>query len=126
MSTSIMASYLSGDRSKRLSKEVMQTKPADSFVVYGLRETYHELGQYEFKVVLSPKKFKNSHLSDMTLFDSNGKPMSFELQKWGRKMNCRFVIDQSVADGVSVAKLSLRDPSGNTFSANVTWWVIKP
>lgn len=106
----------------------MPTKPVskDNYVVYGLRETYHELGQYEFKVVLSPKKFRNSHASDLILFGSDGKPMQFELHKWGRKMNCKFTIDQNVADGISVAKLSLLDASGNSLSTNVTWWVIKP
>lgn len=106
----------------------MLTKSADkdNYVVYGLRETYHELGQYEFKVVLSPKKFRNSHASDLVLFDSSGKPVQFELHKWGRKMNCKFVIDQSVSDGISVAKLSLHDASGNILSTNISWWVIKP
>ena len=101
-------------------------KPADKYVVYNLRETYHELGEYEFKVVLNPRSFRNSHLSEMALVDSDGKPMRFELKKWGRKMNCSFHIDEKVADGIAVAKLSLKDERGTEVTGRVQFWVIKP
>jgi hypothetical protein len=101
-------------------------KPADKYVVYNLRETYHELGEYEFKVVLSPRTFKNSHPSEMVLVDSDGKPIRFELKKWGRKMNCKFFIDQNVADGISVATLNLKDDRGTSLTVRLTFWVIKP
>lgn len=99
----------------------------EKFVVLNLRETYHELGRYEFKVVLSAKHFKNSHFCEMTLVDSDGKPMNYEVQKWGRKMNCTFVIDPLVADGVSKVRLSLRkEESAEPQSSLLSFWVIKP
>lgn len=100
--------------------------PSEKFVVYNLRETYHELGEYEFKIVLSPRHFKNSHLSEMTLHDSDGKPMSCQIKKWGRKMNCLFKIDQSVADGVSNADIVLKEEGKDPLTARLTFWVIKP
>lgn len=104
----------------------MATKPSDKFVVYNLRETYHELGEYEFKVVLSPKYFKNSHISEMQLVDSDGKTMRFELKKWGRKMNCIFIVDETSADGVASARLQLKDDRGNIVPGHLTFWIIKP
>ncbi|MHB8407934.1 MAG: hypothetical protein ACYDHY_07610 [Acidiferrobacterales bacterium] len=104
----------------------MAQRSLEKYLVYNLRETYHELGQYEFKVVLSPKLFRNSHLSSLTLVDSDGKAMSFELNKWGRKMNCSFVVDKNVADGVSTVKLSLVDDKEQPHDALLRFWVIKP
>lgn len=98
-------------------------RPAEKYVVYNLRETYHELGKYEFKVVLSPKFFKNSHECELLLQDSDGKPIRNEVQKWGRKINCSFVLDETVADGVSQALLKL---SGDKGEVRITFWVIKP
>jgi hypothetical protein len=109
-----------------LPEEVMPTKPSDRFVVYNLRETYAELGEYEFKVVLSPRYFKNGHSSEMQLVDSDGKPMRFELKKWGRKMNCVFFIDENTADGVAAARLQLQDDKGHAVPGHLTFWVIKP
>jgi len=98
----------------------------EKFVLYNLRETYHELGEYEFKVVLDPRSFKNGHLSELTCVDSDGKPMNFEVQKWGRKINCKFIIDKSVSDGVSTVKMTLRDDEGHELAGRTSFWVIKP
>lgn len=97
----------------------------EKFVVYGLRETYHELGTYEFKIVLNPRNFKNSHGSDITLVDSDAKPMKFIIKKWGRKISCTFTIDDSVADGVSVARLEMRDEKEVVHAGRLSFWVIK-
>lgn len=98
----------------------------EKFVVYNLRETYHELGSYEFKVVLNPKFFKNSHRSELTLVDSDGRPMRYEVKKWGRKINCAFTIDPSVADGVSQAYLKLLTEKDDEVAGRLIFWVIKP
>lgn len=100
-------------------------RSAEKFVVYNLRETYHELGKYEFKVVLNPRFFKNSHESNLELVDSDGRLMRYELNRWGRKLNCSFVIDETVADGVSRAKLSLKDDNDNVHGGTISFWVIK-
>jgi len=99
---------------------------AERFVVYNLRETYHELGKFEFKVVLDPRYFKNGHLSEVVLSDSDGKPMKYDVQKWGRKINCTFFLDKTVADGVSNIKMVLRDDEGYEMTARSSFWVIKP
>ena len=99
---------------------------AQKYVLYNLRETYHELGSYEFKVVLDPRSFKNGHFSDLTCVDSDGKPMRFEFQKWGRKINCKFIVDRTVADGVSTVRMILKDDEGHEHQARATFWVIKP
>lgn len=101
-------------------------RPVEKFVAYNLRETYHELGEYEFKVVLHPRVFKNSHESSLSLVDSDGKPMSFVIKKWGRKINCSFTVDENVADGVSVARLEMRDERGEIHQGRFSFWVIKP
>lgn len=101
-------------------------RPVEKFVAYNLRETYHELGEYEFKVVLHPKVFKNSHNSELSIVDSDGKPMKFTVKKWGRKINCTFLVDEAVADGVSVARLMMKDEKGETHQGRLSFWVIKP
>jgi len=104
----------------------MPFRGSEKFQVFNLRETYHEFGSYDFKVFLSPKLFKNSHLSSMDLIDSDGRAMRFTLDKWGRKMNCSFILDRTVSDGVSTARLSLVDDLGNIHESFLRWWVIKP
>lgn len=104
----------------------MPREPPKKFQVYNLRETYHELGEYEFKIVLHPRFFKNSHLSELVLVDSDGKEMKHETKKWGRKINCHFVIDPSVADGVSICTLQLKDDKERLVPGRLTFWVIKP
>ena len=95
------------------------------FIVYNIRETYHELGEYEFKIVLSPSKYKNAHDSDVRITDSDGNLMEFEANKWGRKINCKFKIDENVADGVSSVLLDLRRHDGTLLQSRLYFWVIK-
>lgn len=101
-------------------------KQVQKFVVYNLRETYHELGTYEFKIVLHPKNFRHGHTSSMTMVDSDGKPMELDVKTWGRKVNCLFKIDKSVADGVSIATLDVIDSKGEKHNMRLTFWIIKP
>lgn len=92
------------------------------FVVYSLDETYPELGEFSFKVVLSPR-FGGSETSfDIRMVDSDRKPMRFVLRRWGRKLNVTFTIDRDVSDGVSTAAI-VRD--GQEFG-RLSFWVIKP
>ena len=104
----------------------MSSRSGDTkFVAYNLRETYAELGEYEFKVVLSPKHFKNSHSSELSLRDSDGKTMRHEVNRWGRKMNCKFTIDDDCSDGVAACRLVLRDDRGRETVQQLTFWIIK-
>ena len=102
------------------------TKSIDMFIVYNLRPTYHELGEYEFKVVLSPDKFKNSHDSDIVVLDSDGGRIATTVQKWGRKINCVMSIGCEVPDGVATAKMALRLKDGTEVLSSFSFWIVKP
>jgi hypothetical protein len=103
----------------------MAGKTIEKFIVYNMRETYAELGEFEFKVVLSPRHFKNCHGSEMKVVDSAGREMSCETKKWGRKLTCRFAISTETADGVARVSLLLGDDSGHSYSQQLEFWVIK-
>lgn len=96
--------------------------PSPRYQVYGLEETYPELGTFLFKIVLNPKFYKSGHDFDVNVFDSDRKPMRFDLKKWGRKLNVAFVIDPQVADGVAFAIISREGQE----IGRLSWWVIKP
>jgi hypothetical protein len=104
----------------------MKKGNSSKYVIYNLRETYHELGDYEFKIVLDPRGFENSHTSDISIFDPDGKEISCSIERWGRKMRCNFKIDESIPDGVSVVKIILRDSRKKEQQHFVKFWVIKP
>jgi len=92
------------------------------FQVYGLDETYPELGEFVFKIVLSPRTCKTGQDFDVNLIDSDRKPMRFNLNKWGRKLNVSFVIDRTVADGVSTAVITRKGQE----IGRLSFWIIKP
>lgn len=92
------------------------------FQVYGLDETYPYLGTYAFKIVLNPRYYKSGQDFDVAVWDSDRKPMRFELKKWGRKLNVSFTIEPSVADGVAFATITRNGQE----VGRLTWWVIKP
>lgn len=96
--------------------------PSPKYQVYGLDETYPELGSYSFKIVLNPRFFKAGHELDVVVVDSDRKPMKYDVKKWGRKLNVTFVIDQQVADGVAFASIV----KGGQEVGRLNWWVIKP
>lgn len=93
------------------------------YQVYNLRETYHELGRYEFKVVLSPRNFKNAHGFRVEMHDSDRHPMSHDSEVWGRKINVRFEINGRTADGVS--RVNVYTPKGDLL-CQLNYWVVKP
>ena len=78
--------------------------PVPRFQVYGLAQTYPELGEYSFKVVLNPRLYKSGQDFDVCIVDSDRKPVKFELKRWGRKLNVTFVIDEALA-GEAVSRL---------------------
>jgi hypothetical protein len=96
--------------------------PAQRYQVYGLDETYPQLGKFSFKIVLNPKFFKSGQDFDVQLLDSARNAMRFKLQKWGRKLNVDFIIDNNVPDGVSTASIS----KDNVEVGRLLFWVIKP
>jgi len=96
--------------------------PAQRYQVYGLDETYPELGKFSFKIVLNPRFFKSGQDFDVQLLDSGRNPMKFKLNKWGRKLNIDFMIDDTVPDGVSTALIS----KDSMEVGRLMFWVIKP
>lgn len=96
--------------------------PSPRFQVYGLEETYPELGRFSFKVVLNSRFYKSGEDFRVDLVDSDRKPMRFEVKRWGRKLNVSFDIDPQTSDGVSVAAISRAGQE----VGRLTFWVIKP
>lgn len=103
----------------------MQKQP-DKLAVYSLREIYHQLGEYEFKIVLNSRFFKSGHGSVVRMFDSDGKEMPIEQSTWGKKINVQFKIDEGVPDGVARIKLHLVPDKGPSFEKHLSYWTIKP
>lgn len=97
----------------------------DSFVVTHLRDIYHELGEFEFKVAFDTEKFGQESKPTIQTIDSSGKPMKSYAKIWGSKLKCYFVIDSSVSDGIAFSKFSLMSKSGEVFEKTVTFWVVK-
>lgn len=99
---------------------------ADGYVVYGLREIYYELGKYEFKIVLDPKRFTDGHESMISFIDSDGNTMKHSVRKWGRKLNCTFIVDEDTPDGVSSIDMNLKPDIGQEMKKRLSIWIIKP
>lgn len=97
-----------------------------TYVTYNLRETYHELGTFEFKIVLDPSMFKDSHMCEIHGVDSDGTRLPLEVKRWGRKMNCVMVVSPAVADGVAVMTMRLRNEEGLDVNERLTCWIVKP
>jgi hypothetical protein len=95
--------------------------PPSKFRVYGLDETYPELGEFSFKIVINPRFNKPGIEYDIKMIDSDRKPMKFDLKRWGRKMNVTFTIDSNVSDGVSTVIVSRASQE----VGRLTFWVIK-
>ena len=101
-------------------------KTRDPYVIYNLRETYAETGKFEFKVVLNPDVFKNGLESGVKLVDADRKDMPVEVKRWGRKINCTFVVSENVPDGVVTVWLNLKDEgSEKAHVGKASFWVIK-
>lgn len=90
-------------------------------LVRNVRETYHELGVFEFKVVLDPKRYPDPSEVWVKMVDSDGSPMDFSIRRWGTKLNVTFTVDDRVADGVASLRLGL----GEKQTEMVTYWIIK-
>lgn len=98
----------------------------DLYVAYNLQENYYDLGEYNFKLVLNPKKFKHGRDCSVVCMNSDGNPMDCEVNIWGRKINFRFEVTESVPDGVSSIDLRLVDDFGKVHIRKLTFWIIKP
>ena len=96
-----------------------------NIVVFDLLDTYHELKEHCFKIVLSPKIFKNSHDVMVEMLDANNEPLELDVRRWGRKINCTFDLTKSVPDGVCVIKMKASTGSGKKITETFHCWVIK-
>lgn len=89
-------------------------------IIYDLCETYHSCGKHEFKILLD-KSFKNGHDISIKMLDPENNSIDVDVQIWGRKINCSFIIDDSLNEGVYVIKIKLDDLLNET----IQYWVIK-
>lgn len=96
--------------------------PSPKYQVYNLEETYPELGEYTFKIVLNPRFFKSGHGFRVVLQDSDRKPMKHSAEVWGRKINVKFDITPETADGVAQATVYRE----STLICQLQFWIIKP
>lgn len=94
-----------------------------NIVVFDIREIYHELGKFSFKIVFN-KKFKNCFDAKVSIVDSNNNNIDLETQYWGRKINCCFLIDANSPQGVYTLKVKM-DCLNETVNENFNFWVIK-
>lgn len=97
----------------------------ENIVVMNMRDTYSELGTYEFKVVLDPKIFKGGCAADIEVRDSDGEPISSLVRPWGTKLMCKFTIDDGCSDGVATVKVHALDSSERWVDEYLQFWVIK-
>ncbi len=97
----------------------MARSPA-KYQVYGLLRNYIDLGRYRVKVVVSPR-FKTGADFSVKLVDADRKPMKFEVNYWGRKLNLEFEITPETPDGIATATVIKGEEPVGTF----TFWVIK-
>ena len=104
----------------------MNHSQCDSFILQGLKTAYLELGSHAFKIILDSKKYSSSHDCEIEMIDSKGRRIKCEANKWGRKINCEFDIDESVSDGVSMLKLLLVDDENKKISKSYHVWIVKP
>lgn len=96
-----------------------------NMLVHDFRETYHMRGEYTFKIVLNPERFKSCHDARVVMYDPERQPMDLFIDRWGRKMKCTFIIDDRVSDGVCVVKIDLKDKGGGNVEEILHCWVIK-
>lgn len=94
-------------------------------LLVNLRETYHEKGDYSFKIVLNPKLFKHGHEARVWAFNPNNEDFKLNIERWGRKINCGFTIDDSIPNGVCVVKLKIFTDKGKEVEETFSFWVIK-
>lgn len=101
-------------------------KKSDSnILVRDLLDTYHELGECSFKIILNPKLFKNAHDIKVEMTDAENNKMPVEIRYWGRKINCTFHLTTSTPNGVNVTNISAVTDKGKTVKKKLHYWVIK-
>jgi len=96
-----------------------------NMIIFDLRQTYHEMGTYAFKIVLNPKIFKSSHESKIKLIDPDHNEVNLNVEKWGRKINCSFDIDESISNGVCLLEMGFISDKNKKINECLSFWVIK-
>lgn len=94
------------------------------FVVIGKRDTYHELGDHEFKLVVDTARFV-PHSSSISVVSHDGKPIDSRVRFWGNKLNCAFNLHDGLADGVARMDVQLCQRSDGRYVTHpVFFWII--
>ena len=97
----------------------------DKLVMLHLRPTYHKIGEYTFKIILDKHTFKNSNDINISLSDPENNEVDIGVEKWGRKITCKFEISKDMSDGVCVLKISTDKNSTTKLNKTFSFWVIK-
>ena len=95
-------------------------KPPAKYQIYGLLRNYIDLGRYKFKVVISPR-FKTGADFSIKLVDADRKPMKFDVNYWGRKLNVEFEVTPETPDGLALGSIFKGEERVGSFD----FWVIK-
>jgi hypothetical protein len=90
--------------------------------ILNLRELYHELGEYDFRVVLP-----TNVVTDVVVkaVDADGRSLGVSvIRRWGRKLMCSIEIDERVPDGVSIV-MAEATIGGQRVFVSQKFWVVK-
>lgn len=88
------------------------------------QDTYCELGEHTFKVVLNQHYFKNSNKVKIKLYDPSGKEMQARVDNWGRKMFVTFNITNDLSNGVAIISIDAEKDNKEKFNHKSYFWLI--
>lgn len=94
-------------------------------VLLDLRETYNEVGEYSFKIVLDPNEYKPSHDAIIKILDPDRNEIECSVKKWGQKLCCCFSIDDRISNGVCLVEMMFVKKDGTKMREVTKFWVIK-
>lgn len=90
--------------------------------ILNVRELYHELGTYEFKVVLVRGTAQDPVI--VRVVDSDGRQIAVVQRRWGRKVLCTMALDDTMPDGIGLILVEAV-VSGELERASQKFWVCK-
>lgn len=90
-----------------------------------LREVYAEVGDQAAKFIIDPARSQDIDSIDVSMTNSDGRPMRFDFRRWGTKLNLSFTIDSETPDGVSIIDVIMRGRSIGEVRERFDIWIIK-
>lgn len=90
-----------------------------------LRNEYIYLGDYSVKMIIDPRESPAIENVDVSVRNSDGRPMAHDYRRWGTKLTVNFTIDDKTPDGVSIIDVTLFGRDGAKVRERFDFWVIK-